>query len=173
MDLQPYLENHLVRLAPLKETDFEVLYKAASDPLIWELHPNPNRYQRDVFSIYFSGAIESKGAFLIIDAQTNEVIGSSRFYDYDANNSTVIIGYTFLKRSHWGGTYNKAVKKLMLDYTFQFVNQVYFHVGANNIRSQKAMKKLGAEKISQMVKAYHGEKETLNYIFVIAKERWI
>lgn len=172
MHLQPHLENHLVKLVPLKETDFEVLFKAASDPLIWEQHPNPNRYQRAVFETYFSGAIASKGAFLIMDAKDNAVIGSSRFYDFDAANNTVIIGYSFLRRDYWGGEYNKAVKRLLLDYAFQFVNQVHFHVGSGNVRSQKAMEKLGAEKIAQINVAYHGEKETLNYIYEIKKENW-
>ena len=83
--IQPILQNEFVKLVPLKETDFEILYKVASDPLIWEQHPNKNRWQREVFQNFFKGAIESKGAFLIYDAVTNEPIGSSRFYDWDSH----------------------------------------------------------------------------------------
>ena len=172
MNLQPCLENDLVKLIPLKQSDFEVLFNVASDPLIWEQHPNPNRYQREVFETYFSGAIASKGAFLITDNHTHEVIGSSRFYDYDEINHTVTIGYSFLARKYWGGQFNKAVKTLLLDYAFQFVQRVHFHVGSQNVRSQKAMEKLGAKKIGQAQVAYHAEKETLNHIYEMLKEDW-
>ena len=61
--IQPILENSKVRLVPLQETDFEKLYKVASDPLVWEQHPNKNRYEREVFQNFFEGAMISKGAF--------------------------------------------------------------------------------------------------------------
>ena len=87
---------------PLKETDFERLYLAASDPLIWEQHPNKNRYQRQQFENYFKGAMESGGAFLVTDATTKEVIGSSRYSDFNAEKGVVSIGYTFFVRRCWG-----------------------------------------------------------------------
>ncbi|MEI9911982.1 MAG: GNAT family N-acetyltransferase [Bacteroidota bacterium] len=102
INFQPLLHSSLVIADPLKESDFESLYNAASDPLIWEQHPNKNRYQRQEFQNYFEGAIESGGAFLVKDAQTNEIIGSSRYSDYHAETNTVSIGYTFFIRSHWG-----------------------------------------------------------------------
>jgi len=145
------LKNEIIQLIPLQETDFSALYKVASDPLVWEQHPNKLRYQRDVFQNYFEGAMLSKGAFLIRDTKTNEVIGCSRYYDFNENeNSTetsVLIGYTFIGRNFWGKGYNKALKKLMLDYAFQFVEKVYFHIGAYNYRSQKAIEKIGAQKV--------------------------
>ena len=102
-DLQPvFLHNNILKLIPLQESDFEELYAVASDPLVWEQHPNKLRYRREVFQNYFEGAMLSKGAFLIRDAQTNEVIGSSRFYDYNADDSSVLTGYTFIGRQFWG-----------------------------------------------------------------------
>ena len=95
-ELQPTLENEFVRLEPLKDTDFEILYKLASDPLIWEQHPNPNRYKREVFEIFFKGAIASGSAFLIFDKITEMPIGTSRYYELDRNGLYVVIGYTFL-----------------------------------------------------------------------------
>jgi RimJ/RimL family protein N-acetyltransferase len=172
MNLQPYLENELVKLTPLQPSNFDALYEAASDPLVWEQHPNPNRYQKTAFENYFKGAIDSKGAFLITDAENNQVIGSSRFYNFDEVNLSVVIGYTFLRKSHWGGRFNMAVKSLQLDYAFQFVHQVIFHVGSNNIRSQKAMEKLGASKISTLEMAYHGEPASLNFVYHILKQNW-
>lgn len=168
--LQPEnLQNESVKLVPLQENDFEALYQVASDPLIWEQHPNKLRYQRDVFQNYFDGAIQSQGAFFIREATTNEPIGSTRFYDYNENENSVLIGYTFIGRKFWGKEYNKALKKLMLDYAFQFVDKVYFHIGAQNIRSQKAIEKNGAIKVDEFEVTYYGEDSKLNFIYVINK----
>lgn len=169
MDLQPILENQIVKLIPLKEDDFETVYQVASDPLIWEQHPNKDRYKREVFVNFFEGAIRSKGAFLIIEKATGKCIGSTRYYDLDLNNKSVLIGYTFYGRKFWGSTFNPMVKKLMLDYAFQFVDKVFFHIGAQNIRSQKAIERLGATKICEMEVAYHGEPEKLNFEYMIEK----
>lgn len=172
-DLQPTtLKNKFVNLIPLKKEDFEILYKIASDPLIWEQHPNKNRYQKDAFKIYFTGAIESGGAFLVFDNQTNELIGSSRFYEHKMEEKSVAIGYTFLSRDHWGAIYNKALKSVMLNHAFKFVNTVIFHIGSNNIRSQKAIEKLGAKKIGEIKMEYYGEQQQWNYIYQITKEEW-
>lgn len=169
---QPSLENEFVKIRPLKQSDFEELYTVASDPLIWEQHPNPDRYKREVFEIFFKGAIESGGAFIIFDKQTNEVIGSSRYYDYNPNNKFILIGYTFFARSHWGSKYNPALKHLMIQYAFQFVDAVIFHIGANNIRSQKAIERLGASKIDEIEVKYYGEETKLNFVYEINKNSW-
>ncbi|QBZ96992.1 GNAT family N-acetyltransferase [Flavobacterium sangjuense] len=169
-DLQPkFLQDDLIKLAPLKESDFEKLYNVGSDPLVWEQHPNPNRYKLEDFTNYFKGAIESKGAFLIVDAATNETVGCSRYYDYNENDSSVLIGYTFIGTKFWGTGYNKALKKLMLDYAFQFVDKVYFHIGAFNIRSQKAIGKIGAVKVDEYQVEYYGEPSKLNFVYLITK----
>lgn len=167
-DLQPnHLNNELLTLIPLQENDFEELYQLASDPLVWEQHPNKLRYQRDVFLNYFEGALLSKGAFFVRESNTNQPIGCSRFYDFDKKDSSVIIGYTFIGRAFWGKDINKSLKKIMLDYAFQYVDKVYFHIGAFNIRSQKAIEKIGATKINEFEVEYYGEDSKLNYIYQI------
>jgi RimJ/RimL family protein N-acetyltransferase len=143
-DLQPTLSGPLVNLRPLLEGDFSILYAVASDPLIWDQHPARNRYQEPVFQEFFEAAIASGGALLLEDALTGSVIGSSRFAGYSPETSEVEIGWTFLARTHWGGGYNAAVKKLMLEHAFKAVDSVVFKVGSQNIRSQKAVLKLGA-----------------------------
>lgn len=173
-DLQPlHLANDTVSLQPLKSSDFERLYKVASDPLIWEQHPNKNRYQKDVFQTFFEGAIKSQGAFIVFDTQTNEPIGSSRFCAHDTINKTIEIGYTFLARDHWGTTYNKALKTLMLNHAFTFVDAVNFYIGAVNIRSQKSIVRFGAKKIDEVEMEYYGETSKLNYVYQLDKETWI
>lgn len=143
-DLQPVLIGKLVELHPLRETDFEELYECASDNLIWELHPQSNRYQKDIFKKFFEGAMTSKGAFAVYDKVSRQMIGSTRFYDYDSAQRQVLVGYTFLVRSHWGGRYNREMKNLMLDHAFQSVDKVLFEIGVSNYRSRRAIEKLGA-----------------------------
>ncbi len=171
-DLQPQLENEVVKLMPLKPEDFEKLYKVASDQLIWEQHPNKNRYQREVFKTFFEGAIESNGAFIIYNNKTNELIGSSRFYKLENQPNAIAIGYTFFSKTHWGGTYNQATKELMINHAFKFVENVIFQIGASNIRSQKAIERLGAQKIGEENIEYYGEESKLNYIYEIKKINW-
>jgi RimJ/RimL family protein N-acetyltransferase len=169
---QPTLENAFIRIRPLKEDDFETLYAIASDPLIWEQHPNKDRYKREVFETFFKGAMESKGAFLVFDRQSGKPIGSSRYYEIDEEKKTLAIGYTFLACDHWGGVYNPALKHLMMEYAFEHVDAVIFHIGASNIRSQKAMEKLGGKKIAELEMAYYGEPNKLNVVYRIRKEDW-
>lgn len=171
-DLQPTLENDLIRIIPLKEEDFEILYAIASDPLVWEQHPNKNRYQREVFENFFKGAIESKGAFLVYEKEMGNVIGSSRYYELDEENSSVAVGYTFIGRDYWGKGHNRALKTLMLDYAFQFVDKVILHIGATNFRSQKATEKLGALKIGELEVAYYAEPVKLNFVYQVDKKSW-
>jgi RimJ/RimL family protein N-acetyltransferase len=169
--LQPEnLENEIIKLVPLNENDFEELYVVANDELLWEQHPNKLRHQLDVFQIFFEGAIVSKGAFIIRDSKTNEAIGTSRYYDYNEKENSILIGYTFIGRKFWGENYNKVLKKMMLDYAFQYVDKVYFHIGAQNIRSQKAIEKIGAIKVDEFEVAYYGEPSKLNFIYVINKK---
>lgn len=172
-DIQPVLENNKVTLYPLQENDFEALYAVASDPRIWEQHPNKDRWKKDVFRTFFDGAIQSKGAFKIIDKSTGNIAGSTRIYDYNEQENSVMIGYTFFATEYWGKGINSSVKKLMLDYLFQFVSRVYFQIGADNIRSQIAIGRIGAEKIGEQEIAYFGELSKLNYIYSIEKEEWL
>lgn len=150
MNLQPTLSDNLVVLKPLVNEHFDALYSVASDKLLWEQHPNYDRYKKDVFQDFFQKALESKGAFTIIDSKNKKVIGSSRFYDLNKKDNSIVIGYTFIDRNYWGSSYNSAIKKLMIEYAFQFVDVIEFHVGETNFRSQKAVEKLGAIKIGEI-----------------------
>lgn len=172
MNIQPTLENENIILQPLQNSDFERLFEVSSDPKVWEQHPNPNRYKRGEFQNFFDGAIVSKGAFLIIDKQSREVAGSSRYYDFNEDENSIFIGYTFYGTKFWGSKLNPQVKKMMLDYIFQYVDLVKLHVGKDNIRSQKAIERLGAEKVKEMEVAYFGEQPKINFEYNITKENW-
>jgi len=169
-DLQPILSGNLIKLRPLTRDDFEPLFAAASDPLIWEQHPESDRYTRKVFQIYFDGAIESKGAFAIIDRKSGRIIGSSRYCNLNEAKSEVEVGWTFLERTYWGGTYNRELKSLMLGHAFRFVDRVLFVVGENNIRSQKALEKIGAKFFKKAQLPSPDGTMTTNHVFVILDE---
>ena len=142
-ELQPTLVGSLVTLRPLREEDFPDLFAVASDPLIWEQHPNSDRYREDVFREFFRVAMASGGALVVTDNTDGQIIGSSRYYGYDPELSEVEIGWTFLARKYWGGVYNGEMKQLMLGHAFRFVNRVVFMIGETNIRSQRAVEKIG------------------------------
>lgn len=143
-ELQPTLKGALVTLRPLRPDDFRELYAVASDPLIWEQHPARDRYKEEVFRAFFDEALASGGAFAVLDAADGRMIGSSRYFGYDAERSEVEIGWTFLARAYWGGRHNGEMKRLMLDHAFRFVKTVVFLVGPDNLRSQLALLKIGA-----------------------------
>lgn len=148
LSLQPFLENDLVRLHPLMQSDFDFLYAAASDPLIWEQHQNYDRFTLENFTVFFNEAIASKGALAIIDVKSSAVIGSSRFRIIDESNGVIEIGWSFLAKKYWGGNYNRQFKILMINYALQYFKSVIFYVNLKNHRSQKAMEKLGAKKMT-------------------------
>ena len=142
-ELQPVLKGELLELRPLRAEDFDALFAVASDPLIWEQHPSNDRYQEDVFREFFDGAMRSGGAFIALDRRDGRVIGSSRFHSYLEETSEIEIGFTFLARSHWGGRFNGEMKRLMLRHAFRFVDRVVFLVGVANLRSRRAVEKVG------------------------------
>jgi RimJ/RimL family protein N-acetyltransferase len=168
-DLQPNLKGELIELRPLRREDWNQLFAVAFDPLIWEQHPESDRYKKEVFKIYFEGALDSGGAFVVIDTKTRQIIGSTRFYGYDPEKSEIEIGWTFLARKYWGGRYNAEMKQLMLAHAFKFVENVVFFVGENNFRSQRATEKIGAVKSGTATKIYGNRPPSLNIRYVIKK----
>ena len=147
IDLQPTLRGELIELRPLRSADFDELYAVAADPLIWEQHPASDRHEERVFREFFREALASRGALVVLDARDGRIIGSSRYHAWDAARKEVEIGWTFLARRYWGGLYNGELKRLMLDHAFGFVDRVVFLVGPRNIRSQRAVEKIGGRRI--------------------------
>ena len=148
-DLQPRLVGELIEVRPLSPGDWKSLFAVAADPLIWEQHPARDRYREDVFREFFREALETGSAFVVIDRMTGKIIGSSRYFGFDPQESVVEIGWTFLARAYWGGEYNKELKRLMLDHAFRFVERVVFVVGVTNFRSQKAVEKIGGVRVGR------------------------
>lgn len=154
VDLQPVLEGPTLTLRPLRADDFDALYAAAADPLIWVQNPQPTRYQRDVFRTVFASGMASGGAFAVVHRPSGQIIGTSRYYDWTPATREVAIGYTFLARAYWGGATNGEMKRLMLDHIFQWADTVWFHIGSSNRRSRQALEKIGG------TLAHYGQRET-------------
>jgi RimJ/RimL family protein N-acetyltransferase len=172
-DIQPVLEGKLVELRPLKDNDFGPLMLAASDPLIWEQHPAQDRYQRPIFENFFEDAIKSRGAFAVVDKETQKIIGTSRFCSFVPELKKIEVGFTFLKREYWGGTYNRELKTLMLNYIFQFVEEVEFKIGEKNLRSRRATEKFGAKLIEIVERTRHTGEVHSACIYLLKKSDWV
>ncbi len=142
-DLQPTLTSDLVSLRPLRADDHDALFAVVSDPLIWEQHPAKQRATPAGFRKFFDESLASGGALLATGTATGQVIGSSRYFGFDPEASEVEIGWSVLARDYWGGRYNGEMKRLMLEHAFRFVEHVVFYVDPGNIRSQRAVLKIG------------------------------
>lgn len=157
-DRQPVLIGELLALRPLRPDDFDALFRVAADPLIWEQHPEHNRYQEPTFRAFFEEALSSGGALVAVDQTNGEIIGSSRYHGYDENRSVIEIGWSFLARAYWGGRYNGEMKRLMLEHAFKLVNCVIFVIGPDNRRSQRAVEKIGGVRAGTTTDAHGRER---------------
>ena len=171
-DLQPALSDKLVAIRPLHEADRDSLYDVASDPLIWEQHQQKDRWKKPLFNLFFDDSLHSGGALSIIDRGSKQLIGSTRFNPIKDSSQAIEIGWSFLARRYWGGKYNFAVKSLLINHAFQFVNQVVFYINEHNIRSQKSVQKLGAERIDDFPHRHPFMSRKETFIFVINMDTW-
>lgn len=144
-DWQPTLVGETILLRPTQAADWAEMYQAASDPLIWAVHPARDRYKEPVFRDMFEAGLASGGMLSVIERSTGAIIGSSRYYGHDPERREIEIGWSFLVRRHWGGETNAAMKRLMLEHAFRWVDSVYFRVGETNWRSRRAMEKIGGQ----------------------------
>ena len=172
-NLQPILKSPLVTLRPVQPDDWADMFKAASNPKTWAGHINKDRYKEAVFRPYFDSALASGSAFTILENESGQIIGTSRFHDYKAAKSEIEIGWTFLDCDYWGGTYNAEIKRLMLRHAFTVLDCVVFWVAKDNLRSQYAMKKIGGIlRLGEFSKS-EGEREFPYVVFEIRKGNFL
>lgn len=153
-------------LALLTPDDFDALYAVANDPLLWEQHPETDRWKRVKFERFFyDGLANDLGCFVIREKHSGRPVGSSRFYGYDAANRCIRIGYTFIAREFWGTSANREIKEVMLSRSFASVEQVFFDIGPQNYRSIAAVKKLGA-----VFSHYESDNKA---VYVLSRKQWV
>ena len=161
---RPFQTEHF-SLEPLTPNDFDALYAVANDPLLWEQHPEADRWKRSKFQHFFDGGIANDlGCFVIKEKRSRRAAGSSRFYGYDEADRCIRIGYTFIARELWGTPANREIKEAMLMRAFNVVDRVFFDIGPQNYRSIAAVKKLGAV-------FSHDESDT-RAVYVLSKQQW-
>lgn len=148
MLLQPDIEGETIRIRPLLASDRGAFVKAGSDPAIWAQHPASDRHEPDKIARFFEEALASGGAIIIEERASNCVIGSSRYHALDIERGHVEIGWTFLARDHWGGATNRELKSLMLKHAFAHVPVVRFKIGSQNMRSRRAIEKIGGQLVT-------------------------
>ncbi|MEY8765095.1 MULTISPECIES: GNAT family N-acetyltransferase [Francisella] len=164
MDFNKSLSSENIRLEIMTRGDFDRLYNIAKDPEIWAQHNDKSRSQVDGFKKYFDDGLKNpQNCYLIF--HNKELVGSTRYYEYDCIKKSIKIGYTFYAKEYWGTELNKKVKKLMLDYAFESVENVLFDVWYKNIRSQKAVSKLGA-------KLCENDTSRERLVFILNKKDW-
>ena len=121
---------------------------------------------------FFLESMQSNGALAILDKSSEKIIGSSRFKKVDGFPTCVEIGWSFLSRDYWGGKYNQAMKKLMLDHAFKSLENVIFLVDHENIRSQKAVDKIGGQKLTTSQSKHLMKNNEADLIYQINKKDW-
>lgn len=153
LDAAKDLRGAFVYLLPVDESCREVLRGLAKDERIWEFTKTLliNESYDAQFDEYFDGAMQlpaSGGQAFVIRAVDGQVIGMTRMYFVDAKDKRLEIGHTWYVPGVWGKVYNKECKLLLLQYVFEVLgfNRVEFRVAHQNIRSQKAVEKIGGIK---------------------------
>lgn len=178
LDRQPLLEGERYLLRPLAQDDWSALYAVASDPVVWEQHPMQDRWRDDVFRAFFDDALVKGGALAIIDRQTGEIIGSSRFQalksaeDDPEEQSSVEIGWTFLSPRYWGKGANREIKRLMIGHALQAVERVDFRVGESNWRSRTALENIGARQTRRTDLSKYQRKRVLHLVYAITRDEF-
>ncbi len=173
IDLQPTLSGPHLTLRPMTPDDWSGLYSVASDPLIWAIHPAKDRWQEAVFRRYFDEGIESGGALVVIDRASGVIIGSSRYFGHEPHHQSIEIGWTFLARAHWGGATNRELKSLMLRHIFGYVDRVTFRVGADNLRSRRAVEKIGGVLTEMRDVREMAGVEVVHVLYAITKDAFL
>jgi RimJ/RimL family protein N-acetyltransferase len=171
-DPQPVLRGPTLLLRPLAAEDRDALWEVARDPLLWALHPDKTRCDPEGFARFFQGALESGSALVVVEQRTGRIIGSSRYYDWDPRQREVAIGYTFIARDCWGGEVNREMKLLMVRHAAQWADRIWFHVGKGNLRSRRAMEKIGAVAMFEAQRPQNGEMVDFVY-YALDSRPWL
>ena len=134
------LVNANISLKKLTPSDQNTLFQIMSDPKLWENHTKTDQWKPEVQKSWFEKALEVGALGIYFNG---ELIGSTRFYQQ--KKDSICIGYTFISRQFWGKGINAPLKKAMINDALKQHPKVYFRVDEYNLRSIKALEKLGAK----------------------------
>jgi RimJ/RimL family protein N-acetyltransferase len=143
MNLQPTLTGTTLTLRPMSPADWAALFAVAADPEIWAIHPAHDRWQEPVFRRFFEDGLASGGSMVAVDNASGAIIGHSRYDLARVEPGEIEVGWSFLVRNRWGGAANREVKGLLVAHALKSFDRVMFMVGETNLRSRRAMEKIG------------------------------
>ena len=174
------LEDDLVRIEPLEERHFDLLLPTAMNKELWLLTTVQINSPED-FRKYFDTALlekqkKSSYPFAYFNKQTQQYAGSTRYGNIDFANKRAEIGWTWIHPSLHGTGFNKHCKFLLLSYAFEQLqlNRIELKTSHLNLRSQKAMLKIGAQREGVFRNHIINENGTIrhSHFFSIIKEDW-
>ena len=157
------LRGQYVYLSLLHPGDVPALRKLARDERIWDFTKTllVNESFDQQFDKYIATAFDPRNtgmqiSFVMRDAKTDAVMGMTRYYKIEPSQKRLSIGYTWYTPDYWGKVHNKECKLLLLQYAFEELHfqRVEFEVAHQNIRSQKAVAKIGG--VKEAVLRKHG-----------------
>ena len=147
----PILSGHSVQLVPLNKNHKPELLEAARDGELWNLWytsvPSPLTIED-----YIEKALqqEKDGAsqpYVVVDKNSNKIIGSTRYCNMDHINQRLEIGYTWYAQKYQRTGVNTECKYLLLQQAFEVykVIAVEFRTNWFNYKSRSAISRIGAK----------------------------
>jgi RimJ/RimL family protein N-acetyltransferase len=143
------LAGKLVELKPLDGSHFVELAIVASEKKIWSFLPLDCSVAENFQTVY-SEALEERNngnqyPFVIALRSTGALIGSTRLLDIQPAHRKLEIGWTWMHPDHWGTAVNLECKLLLMSFCFEQLKaiRVQLKTGDNNLRSRKAIEKIG------------------------------
>lgn len=146
------LEGKFVRLDPLRIDHIPALFDAAKDPALWEWTTvaidsamDMERYVREALA---ARERDECLPFVIVGKESGKIVGSTRFGAIDRHQKKAEIGWTWIATEFQRTAVNTETKLLMLTHAFEIWKaiRVEFKTDANNEKSIKALKRIGAKK---------------------------
>ena len=153
------LDGQRVRLESLDEQHLDGLIATVKDGELWNIRetlvPHVEELPTFIAEAKANRVAGVELPFAVIDKMSGRVVGSTRFFCPELAHQRVEIGYSFLAQSCQGSGMNLEAKLLMLDYAFDALhcNRVEFLTDGNNLKSQRALEKLGA--VQEGLMKYH------------------
>ena len=174
------MEDEWAKIEPLEERHYDLLLPVAMHETLWT-YTVAKINTPEAFKIYFDQAMYEKRnkksfSFAFINKQTGEYVGSSRYANIDAASKRLEIGWSWIDPSLHGTGFNRHIKWLMLSYGFDVLdlNRIELKTSHLNLRSQKAMQKIGAIKEGVLRNHTINDDGTIRHTmyFSFIKEEW-
>lgn len=151
IDRNTSLVGEIIKLVPMDEFHFEELASIAKEKRIWEFISVDMSSTQKCFQVFSNAIFErEKGTqfpFVIYHQHDNKIIGSTRLMNIEPKHLKLEIGWTWLHPDYWATAVNLESKLLLLIFCFEELKaiRVQLKTDENNIRSQKAIRKIGAQ----------------------------